>query len=82
MTSDVMRMFDALVNPPTDLPGFSHVNDVWWYDAPIPPPEHECEPWTVSVFDDIERCACGALRFRHGPGSGLWGEKNSRKVRP
>lgn len=56
-----------------------HRDGIWWYKAPLPPVDHVCEPWTVAVLQDVERCACGAMRFRHGLGSGSWGGVNERR---
>lgn len=58
-----------------------HLDGIAWHEAPIPAKSHECRPQTRGLLDDIERCACGALQFRHGPGSQIWGERNSREVR-
>lgn len=55
-----------------------HLDGVPWWKAPIPPKRHNCTPQTRALLHDVERCACGALQFRHGPGSGVWGERNSR----
>jgi hypothetical protein len=56
-----------------------HREGVPWHEAPVPSRWHRCTPQTRGLLADVERCACGAIRSRHGLGSGSWGERNSRK---
>lgn len=58
-----------------------HVDGVAWYDAPLPPPGHQCRSQTTAYTGDAQvfRCACGALAF-HEPIH--WLERNSRRRTP
>lgn len=61
-----------------------HRDGVPWYKAPLPRRWHRCSAWTEGSTDGgatwVERCTCGALRYRLGPfGSARpWIERNSR----
>jgi hypothetical protein len=60
------------------LPVF-HLEGVPWHEAPIPPHWHRCSAQTkgtINHFTEVERCACGAVRF---DGYGRWIEKNQRR---
>ena len=59
-----------------------HLDGIPWWQAPIPPRLHVCAPQTRGILHDIDRCACGALRFRHGLGAGIWSDRNTRKAYP
>lgn len=54
------------------------VGGVPWAEAPIPPRIHRCYAHTTGWigFDQIQRCACGAIRNTRFNG---WLEKNSRR---
>lgn len=59
------------------------VDDVWWYDAPLPRRWHRCRPWTTGTIEGdhlgptpIHRCACGAMRFGE---TGPWIHRNERR---
>lgn len=63
-------------------PEFTHVNGVWWYDAPLPRRWHRCTVWSSGAIDGfginmVERCACGAICHR---GDRIWIERNSRRA--
>lgn len=53
-----------------------HLDDIWWHQAPVPAPNHECWAQTSGWIDltQIERCACGAVR-RNGR---MWFDRNTR----
>jgi len=74
-----------------DTDSITHRDGVGWWDAPLPPVEHRCLPWTMGwTFDlhQICRCPCGAI----GDGvvlkiyqntsdqtwNGQWMDRNSR----
>jgi len=69
--------FERWIRP--DLPRFTHVNGIWFFDAPLPPRLHRCRAWTTDEVTGAQRCACGALAFRDGPGSEGWADVNSRR---
>lgn len=54
------------------------VGGVSWADAPIPSRFHRCYAHTTgwAGFDQVQRCACGAIRNTRFRG---WLEKNSRR---
>lgn len=56
----------------------SHVDNVPWYDAPVPKRWHWCREQTLSIYDTniTFRCPCGAVR--NGVG-GRWRGKNYRR---
>ena len=59
-----------------------HRNSVPWFDAPIPPADHDCWAQTQGSTDNlpfVQRCACGAIRLNPYRD---WMEKNSRKESP
>jgi hypothetical protein len=53
-----------------------HVGGVAWWKAPVPRRWHRCRAQTRGrrCFDEIERCACGAIRLN----GGVWLERNTR----
>lgn len=56
------------------------LNGVPWHEAPLPPRIHKCFVQTRGWigFDEVHRCACGAIRNpRFG---GHWLERNSSRV--
>lgn len=59
----------------------THVDGVWWYEAPLPWRWHRCRPHSAALTAyrgrvlDIDRCACGAMRFERGP----WMDRNQRR---
>lgn len=60
--------------------GISHKDGIWYYDAPLPPKNHECTAWTVRKdllgLETAARCACGAIRlFPYDS----WLDRNSRR---
>jgi hypothetical protein len=55
-----------------------HRNGIDWFDAPTPPRSHECFVQTSAWigFDQVQRCACGAIR---NPGFGdMWMDRNQK----
>jgi hypothetical protein len=50
-----------------------HTDGVAWFDAPMPPRSHECQAQStyltsrysegLLVVEQIDRCACGGLRY-------------------
>lgn len=67
-----MSMFDLDVD-------MKHKDGIEWFDAPLPPRLHKCfaqtEGWIG--FDQVLRCACGAMRNpRFGK---TWMDVNSRR---
>jgi hypothetical protein len=56
-----------------------HVGGVPWWAAPVPRRWHRCRAQTRGwrYFDEVERCACGAIR-RNGRS---WLERNARRSR-
>lgn len=55
-------------NDPTSLEGIWHLDGLSWFDAPNPPPRHECWPQTKGFCRAgslpagwVFRCACGAM---------------------
>lgn len=61
--------------------GLTHADGDWWYEAPLPRRWHRCRPHTSALTTmrgrvfDIDRCACGAMRFSGGP----WTDRNQRR---
>lgn len=58
-----------------------HVNGVAWHEAPLPRRLHRCKPQTtawINIFDQFDRCACGAARYN---GRGWMGRNSSRGQR-
>jgi hypothetical protein len=58
-------------------PNVEHRDGLPWWDAPKPRRWHKCAAQTsgtVNNFEQVDRCACGAIR-RNG---GRWFERNSR----
>ncbi len=55
-----------------------HKDGIWWYDAPMPPEQHDCEPWSSGESGSffVERCACGATKLDH---DWAWLDINSRR---
>jgi hypothetical protein len=53
-----------------------HKDGVAWYDAPIPPVEHECWVQSRGMVGSfvVDRCACGSIRYNGSP----WENRNSR----
>jgi hypothetical protein len=56
-----------------------HKDGIWWYEAPLPPKKHECEPWTSAWegFTQVQRCACGSIRMNPDR---VWIEVNARRA--
>lgn len=57
----------------------NHLGGVAWFDAPLPPEDHECWPQTTGSTDTllfVQRCPCGAIRLN--PYRDFM-EKNSRR---
>jgi hypothetical protein len=55
---------------------YEHVEGVGWHEAPIPRRWHRCRAQTRGWygFDQIERCACGAIRYNRR----RWMDRNAR----
>lgn len=55
-----------------------HLDDIWWHQAPVPAPNHECWAQTSGWIGltQIERCACGAVQ-RNGR---VWFDRNTRSA--
>lgn len=60
-----------------------HRDGIAWFDAPIPPEDHECAPQTRGLVEvgtlpimGIMRCACGAVNLYDNQG---WQEKCTRR---
>lgn len=54
-----------------------HRDGVPWSEAPLPPAIHQCEAWSSTRANGVERCACGANRYPPGE----WWGKNTRSWR-
>lgn len=57
---------------------------VMWYEAPVPAPDHRCDPHTRGYLNGerVERCTCGAIRWPEaGVPEGGWLERNTRTPR-
>jgi hypothetical protein len=53
-----------------NIVSIEHLDGVPWWEAPPPPREHE--HWaqttgTLQVFEQVERCPCGAIRSNIRP---------------
>lgn len=62
------------------IPMLSALDGVRIKDTPIPPRWHRCWPQTKGIssnFDQLEACACGAVRFTGRP----WIKRNTRRKR-
>lgn len=45
-------------------PYVAHLDDVPWYDAPLPRRWHRCRVQTRAYIGEVvDRCACGAIRW-------------------
>jgi hypothetical protein len=64
-----------------DYPSLEHLDGVPWMEAPIPRRWHRCWAQTKGLvgFDEVERCACGAIRNTRFRG---WMERNSSRKSP
>ncbi len=58
--------------------GFTHKNDTWWHQAPIPRRWHRCQVWSSGPIRGrvIQRCACGGIRWED---ESEWLARNSRR---
>lgn len=54
-----------------------HFDGIPWHEAPIPRRLHRCKVQTAGtlVGSEIDRCACGGIRWDNG----IWFERNSRR---
>lgn len=55
-----------------------HLDGVPWHETELPPANHRCWPQTDGwiQFEQVQRCACGAIRYGRDP---VWTRINERR---